>query len=77
MSIGQHAWFILVSYRMRHCIMRYESSILRDAFGSVVFCFMDEPARLLLRHLVDTCFYQSAQSAGGRWVNKILQTFYG
>ena len=52
--------------------MRYESSILQDAFGSVVFCFMNEPARLLLRHLVD----QSAQSAGSRWVNKILQTIY-
>ena len=59
----------------RHCIMRYESSILRDAFVSVVFCFMNELARLLLRHLVDICLFQSAQSASLLWIT-ILHTFY-
>ena len=53
---------------MQHCIMRYESSILRDVFGSVVFCFMNDPARLLLRHLVETSFFQSAQSTRLLWV---------
>ena len=64
---------------MRHCIMRYESSILRDAFGSVVFCFMNEPAPLLLRHFVDTCLFQSAQSARSLHMGVygiILHAFY-
>ena len=72
----QFANMIVHTCSMRQCIMRYESSILRDAFVSVVFGFMNEPAPLLLRHLVDTCLYQSAQSASSRWVIKILQTFY-
>ena len=56
-------WMVAHSCIMRHCIMRYESSIRRDVFCSVVFRFMNEPGRLLVRHLMDKCFFQSAQSA--------------
>ena len=60
---------------MQHCIMRYESSIRRDVFCSVVFRFMNEPGRLLVRHLMDKCFFQSALSASLLWVTT-LNTFY-
>ena len=66
------SYFLVVVCEIALCDM--SRLFCETAFGSVVFCFMNE--RLLLRHLVDTCFYQSAQSAGGRWVNKILQTIY-
>ena len=68
-------WIVAHGCIMRHCIMRYESSIRRDVFCSVVFRFMNEPGRLLVRHLMDKCFYQSAQSASLLWVT-ILYIFY-
>ena len=70
-------WIVAHGCIMRHCIMRYESFIRRDVFCSVVFRFMNEQGRLLVRHLMDKCFYQSAQSASLLWVTiQLLYIFY-